>query len=544
MKQSLFIGILLLSGSLFGQFPSTSAHRQDSSEVSKITDSLSPSFYKTRYNETDLLHKITDNYGNKFEELYGTRNMRPILHGIAYRGGGNNYYHKTDKRKNQNPLPNDGVLNLCQEGFSKSVYLYQRNADSIIDNTDCNCINGESNKLGYIQLDYFDPNHIYEMVKMTYESATNDSIGPVYLHCWNGWHASGYISAILLKQFCGYTNLEATSYWDIATDGANQSPRYRTIRTQINDFVPFPEFKLADGMGNKICPPMPKIIDSSKIHLEIEHLVVVPEAIPLNYALILYEVKFDAGRTTIANPSTNPDFLKLLEALEKFPEMQIEIGGHTDRSGAEAQNKVLSTSRAKYVYDYLLEKGITAEQLTYKGYGSSHPAFSNKYKSGRENNRRIEVKILKKKDFGSEGLVDESAYAADYKTPKEMGNNYTLKMETGSKFVLDRLSFEPNSTQITDSLNEDLLQMLRYLNTNKNIEAEVGGFTDNTGIPEKNDSLSNERAKAVFDYLVTNGIEKSRLTYQGYGEQNPIAPNRQRWGRDKNRRIEIKITNK
>ncbi|MEN8827389.1 MAG: hypothetical protein ABF264_03355, partial [Flavobacteriales bacterium] len=247
MTRLILFFYLLISYTLWGQVPTTSISVQDTSKVNKITDSLSPKFYKVRYNETDLLHKITDNFGNNFEDLYGTRNMRPILHGIAYRGGGNNYYHKTDKRKNQNPLPPDGVLNLCKEGFSKSVYLYQRNADSIIDNTGCNCINGKNNNLEYVQLDYFDPNHIREMVKMVYKSATQDSVGPVYLHCWNGWHASGYISAILLKQFCGYSNLEATSYWDIATDGANQSPRYRTIRKQINDFVPFKEFKLVDG---------------------------------------------------------------------------------------------------------------------------------------------------------------------------------------------------------------------------------------------------------------------------------------------------------
>lgn len=544
MKQTLFILFSLFFHQAVAQFPSTSLSVQDSNKVNKITDSLTPTFYKTRYNETDLLHKITDNYGNKYEDLYGTRNMRPILHGIAYRGGGNNYYHKTDKRKNQNPLPKDGVINLCQEGFSKSVYLYQRNADSIIDNTGCNCINGKSNDLEYVQLDYFDPAHIYEMVKMVYESATQDSIGPVYLHCWNGWHASGYISAILLKQFCGYTNLQATSYWDIATDGANKSPRYRTIRKQINDFVPFPEFRLEDGMGEKICPPMPTVMDSSDIHLEIEHLVVVPEAIPLNYNLILYEVKFGPGKTTFASPEKNPDVVKLIEALEKSPELKIEIGGHTDRSGSEPKNKILSTKRAQFVHDFLLSQGISPEQITYKGYGSSYPAFSNKYKSGRDNNRRIEVKILQKKDFGKSGLVDESAYEENYFTPKELKNNFQNKLAIGDKFVLDRLTFAPNSTLINDSLNEDLLQMLRYLNSNKTIQIEIGGFTDNSGIPEKNDSLSLERAKAVYNYFVINGIDQQRLSYQGYGDKNPIAPNRQRWGRDKNRRIEIKITNK
>ena len=66
------------------------------------------------------------------------------------------------------------------------------------------------------------------VAKIVYESAINDSVGPVYLHCWNGWHASGYISALILKQFCGMSDIEATAYWDLGTDGANTSPRYNS----------------------------------------------------------------------------------------------------------------------------------------------------------------------------------------------------------------------------------------------------------------------------------------------------------------------------
>ena len=49
-------------------------------------------YYKDKYKVSCVEDKITDNQGNGFEGLYGTRNFRPILHGIAYRGGGNNYY--------------------------------------------------------------------------------------------------------------------------------------------------------------------------------------------------------------------------------------------------------------------------------------------------------------------------------------------------------------------------------------------------------------------------------------------------------------------
>ena len=108
---------------------------------------LSSDYYINRYNERDLLYKIVDNWGNGFDSLYGARNLRPILHGVAYRGGANNYFHKTNKRKNSNPLPNDGIQNLCQEGFSSSVYLYRTNFETAPPFKECNCVNGTKNEM-------------------------------------------------------------------------------------------------------------------------------------------------------------------------------------------------------------------------------------------------------------------------------------------------------------------------------------------------------------------------------------------------------------
>ena len=85
--------------------------------------------YINRYNLNCLNDKLVDNRGEGYDSLYGTRNFRPILHGIAYRGGANNYYHKQNKRNNKNPMPMDGLENLTEEGFSKVMYLYTTNFD-------------------------------------------------------------------------------------------------------------------------------------------------------------------------------------------------------------------------------------------------------------------------------------------------------------------------------------------------------------------------------------------------------------------------------
>jgi outer membrane protein OmpA-like peptidoglycan-associated protein len=502
---------------------------------------LTPDYYKDRYTETDLMYKIVDNWGNGYDSLYGARNMRPILHGVAYRGGANNYFHKEAKRNNHNPLPNDGIENLCEEGFSGSVYLYRKNWDTAPILKTCDCINGAKNKMDYYQYDYFDDKHVYEMVKLVYESAIDTTRGPVYLHCWNGWHASGFISAVILKQFCGFSDLEATAYWDLGTDGANTSPRYNHIRERIMNFEPYSEFIISDSLGNSICPPMPEFIDSSQLHISIEHLAIVPEAIPTGTIMILENVKFGPGKTSFSGASSNEDMKNLLSALVKNPQMVVEISGHTDKSGNENTNKTLSKQRAKFVYDFLINNGIAAERLSYKGLGSAKPAYSNKTKDGRAANRRIEIKIISKKAESMDNLVDEGNLPTEEVKPI---GEVLPSLEVGKSVVLEGVVFGPGEIILSDSAKLAADALVATLINNPSLTVEIVGYTDISGMEEKNILLSNQRAQAVHDYIVAAGIATERVSFSGCGPINPIAPNAYRWGRDKNRRIEVLIINK
>lgn len=504
---------------------------------------LTSEYYINRYDEEDLLKKVVDNWGNGFDSLYGARNLRPILHGVAYRGGANNYFHKTDKRKNANPLPNDGIENLCQEGFSSSVYLYRTNFETAPPYQECNCVNGTKNEMEYYQYDYFDEKHIYEMLELVYKSAKDTNQGPVYLHCWNGWHASGFISAVILKQFCGFSDLDAVAYWDLGTDGANMSPRYTSIREKIMNFKPYDEFLLEDSLGNKICPPMPEVIDSSQLHIGIEHLVIVPEAIPINTVLILEHVKFGPNKTTIPSVGSNSDVSNLLKALNKSEDLRIEIGGHTDRSGNENANRSLSTQRAKFIYDYLIRNGIAAERLTYKGYGSAKPAYTNKTKSGRAANRRIEIRILDKKAETQTLLVDEAASSLKETDPFLKTTTTSVKeilnINQGESIVLNKVVFGPNMTVLNDTAKLQVDSLATILKAHPKVVVEITGYTDKSGIPDTNIVLSNKRAQAVYDELILQNVNPSQIYFSGCGDDNPIAPNSYRWGRDINRRVEV-----
>jgi len=85
--------------------------------------------------------------------------------------------------------------------------------------------------------------------------------------------------------------------------------------------------------------------------------------------------------------------VKLLQSNETI---RIEISGHTDNIGSLRTNTKLSTDRAKAVVDYLVQKGIAASRLEYKGYAFSQPVAPNTTEAGRAQNRRVEFKVLSK----------------------------------------------------------------------------------------------------------------------------------------------------
>ncbi|MDX1651193.1 MAG: OmpA family protein [Brumimicrobium sp.] len=512
---------------------------------------FSPIYFKERYNEIDLMYKITDNYGEGFDSLYGTRNLRPILHGVAYRGGANNYFHKTNKRNNHNPLPDDGIRNLCAEGFSASVYLYRENFETAPPKDTCACVKGGWNDLSYYQFDYFDEKHIYEALKLVYESAINDSVGPVYLHCWNGWHASGLLAALTLRQFCGYDKWEAINYWDLGTDGANNSPRYQKIREMIKDFEPYEEFRISDSLGNAICPPMPQIIDSSELYVDIEHLVYVPESIPVGFSIVLHNVRFGSGQNTFSNPSSNPDLQNLLKALEEQPELKVEIGGYTDNVGSVSKNTQLSASRAKFVYDFLIKNGISEERITFKGYGPQRPLYSNRYSSTREGNRRIEIKILEKAKEDYSKLIEEVNFSTDDSGEKQDSNkilddliNGKQTPSQGTEYIIASIDYEPNMVKVPNAAMNELNQLASFLEQNRNLHIEIQGHSDRSGLEDLNELLSEQRAEAVYNYLIEQGVSDNQLSFKGYGSEKPIMSNKYQYGKDANRRISVVVIKK
>lgn len=91
-----------------------------------------------------------------------------------------------------------------------------------------------------------------------------------------------------------------------------------------------------------------------------------------------------------------PELETVKKFMEENPEVEVSIEGHTDSQGNAAYNKELSENRAKEVYDKLLAMGVSAERMTYKGFGATEPVASNETEEGRAINRRTELKITAK----------------------------------------------------------------------------------------------------------------------------------------------------
>jgi OmpA-OmpF porin, OOP family len=111
-------------------------------------------------------------------------------------------------------------------------------------------------------------------------------------------------------------------------------------------------------------------------------------------------------------------------------------------------------------------------------------------------------------------------------------------------FDFDRLLFDTGKATLNSSSEEQLNNIAEILRAYPNVHVKIGGYTDNTGDPAANQTLSEARAKTVVDALTAKGIDPSRLESEGYGDQHPVADNSTEEGRAKNRRIALRVTQK
>jgi outer membrane protein OmpA-like peptidoglycan-associated protein/tetratricopeptide (TPR) repeat protein len=115
-------------------------------------------------------------------------------------------------------------------------------------------------------------------------------------------------------------------------------------------------------------------------------------------------------------------------------------------------------------------------------------------------------------------------------------------IQQGVSSVLRNIYFDFNKATFKKESYDELNKLERMLNENPGITVEIAGHTDKIGTPAYNKQLSQRRAEAVVNYVVSKGIPKNRIVARGYGETRPIASNDdEREGRELNRRVEFKV---
>jgi OmpA-OmpF porin, OOP family len=121
--------------------------------------------------------------------------------------------------------------------------------------------------------------------------------------------------------------------------------------------------------------------------------------------------------------------------------------------------------------------------------------------------------------------------APDISTALKIKKTYTFR----------NLNFETAKWNLLPPALPELDGLAAFLKENPKVKVEIGGHTDDVGNDADNQLLSQNRAEAVANYLISNGITAARIAFKGYGESQPIAPNTSAVGRLQNRRVECKV---
>jgi len=141
-------------------------------------------------------------------------------------------------------------------------------------------------------------------------------------------------------------------------------------------------------------------------------------------------------------------------------------------------------------------------------------------------------------DTDGDTVTDDKDLCPDTAKGTEIDEKGCPKV-TKSRGVLKGINFKFGKAELTPESTKILDEVAAELTAWPKVRAEVQGHTDNTGPVDVNLRMSNARAKSVMDYLVSKGVDASRLEAKGYGMSKPIGNNKTKAGRAQNRRVEL-----
>lgn len=165
----------------------------------------------------------------------GIKNFKMVMPGVLYRGAG------TGEKE---PLESSSLQALCEDGFSSAVYSYRSGWNG---DTSLRCNSGE---LAYTAKQWDREPSARTMLQELHSIIKNQR-GAMYVHCWYGVHASGYLAAIALMQFCHYSPEQAVAYWNSNVPSSIQYPK---VQEMIRRFQTYADLQISTEERNRVCP--------------------------------------------------------------------------------------------------------------------------------------------------------------------------------------------------------------------------------------------------------------------------------------------------
>lgn len=242
-------------------------------------------------------------------------------------------------------------------------------------------------------------------------------------------------------------------------------------------------------------------------------------------------------------------------------DMTYKISGYTDHIGSFLYNDNLSFKRANSVYNYLATKGIPTSNVSeIIGHGKRRLTFNPNItvQKNDELNRCVSIWAFKKistikssNDSFLKNNTDTVKIIVPLKKNNSTVNRFENQLNSGdSLIILDNVNFEKNRHFLLATSLPTLKEVLVALKNNDSLKIEIQGHiccidsneVDGMDIDTDERSLSLNRAKAVYDYLVSHGIKSTRLTYKGFGSKKRLVfPELTEYDAIRNRRVEFKI---
>jgi len=240
--------------------------------------------------------------------------------------------------------------------------------------------------------------------------------------------------------------------------------------------------------------------------------------------------------------STPPDNAMLNEARASYAKIKDdpEVARSGDRQLRSARDQL---NRA----ESLLDDGKDTVRIDHAAYLANRHA---QIASEQGERARLQNQIDSAEERRRELMLDKRSGEADRAQKeaemlrKRMEELQAEKTDRGMVLTLGDVLFDLNKADLKSSGEQTIGRLAQFMREYEDRRVSVEGYTDSTGDESYNQKLSERRAQAVRDELVSQGVERRRVETRGYGEQYPVANNDTSAGRQQNRRVEIVISDK